>query len=433
MSDNAFGRKNEDTAHSGVNSEADAAGDPSLVVPVIRDETYRRYKPERFSVLHTSLNAGDKYELRLETLAHREVSQRLNLAPGGGLKVVGREVCVELLELASVEVTLQQMTKLRDDLTRAIEGAKPSGPGSSDEQLTDLAAQIAAADIELSRRARQMQEREAPSAELQELTILNARVETLTKQLSLHINKLMAPTMPSDVSPLFETRRRPAPAAAKRGGRRLAQAAGLLLLAGGAGTAVWLSSREAPRVFVLASPSMPARDAAAAPARPPQVAEAETDVQGDNRPGRVAPAPTQAEASFTSNPAEAPGAAMPGTAASPPIKNDLQNAALSVLRGPSITHPEPDPAETAMDTTSLAPVPHVAIRARANTWVRVKDTIGKIYLARVMKPGETWSVPPVAGLELTTGNAGAVSLVVDGAAGEPLGAEGSPMSEKLDQ
>lgn len=69
----------------------------------------------------------------------------------------------------------------------------------------------------------------------------------------------------------------------------------------------------------------------------------------------------------------------------------------------------------------------ILLRAKADAWVQVRDRQGNVLLNRVMRSGETWPVPGVAGkgqLLLTTGNAGGTELLVDGAATAPLGTDG---------
>jgi hypothetical protein len=60
----------------------------------------------------------------------------------------------------------------------------------------------------------------------------------------------------------------------------------------------------------------------------------------------------------------------------------------------------------------------VLLRARAETWVQVHERAGgSVLFDRVMQPGETYRVPDRPGLLLTTGNAPALDVLVDG---EPL-------------
>jgi cytoskeleton protein RodZ len=66
----------------------------------------------------------------------------------------------------------------------------------------------------------------------------------------------------------------------------------------------------------------------------------------------------------------------------------------------------------------------VTIHAQANSWVQVRDLAGAIVFTRLMQAGETFHVPNRQGLLLTTGNAAALELKVDGKALAPLGGPG---------
>jgi cytoskeleton protein RodZ len=65
------------------------------------------------------------------------------------------------------------------------------------------------------------------------------------------------------------------------------------------------------------------------------------------------------------------------------------------------------------------------LRAKSDAWIQVRDRQGQVLLNRVLRPGETWPVPPKLALLLTTGNAGGTELLVDGAATPSLGADGA--------
>ncbi len=67
----------------------------------------------------------------------------------------------------------------------------------------------------------------------------------------------------------------------------------------------------------------------------------------------------------------------------------------------------------------------IVLRARAESWVQVRDRQGQVLLNRVLRAGETWPVPPKLALLLTTGNAGGTELLVDGAATASLGGDGA--------
>jgi len=66
----------------------------------------------------------------------------------------------------------------------------------------------------------------------------------------------------------------------------------------------------------------------------------------------------------------------------------------------------------------------IQIRTTADAWVQVHDANGAVVFGRLMRPGESWTVPDRPGLLLTTGNAGGTELVIGGVASAPLGATG---------
>lgn len=67
----------------------------------------------------------------------------------------------------------------------------------------------------------------------------------------------------------------------------------------------------------------------------------------------------------------------------------------------------------------------VILRASAITWVELRDASGKRLYSRLMKRGETFSVPPTGGVVLETGNAGGLDILVDGTAIASLGPQGA--------
>ena len=56
--------------------------------------------------------------------------------------------------------------------------------------------------------------------------------------------------------------------------------------------------------------------------------------------------------------------------------------------------------------------------------MQVHDAKGAVVFGRLMRAGESWTVPDQPGLLLTTGNAGGTELVIGGVASAPLGAPG---------
>ncbi len=88
---------------------------------------------------------------------------------------------------------------------------------------------------------------------------------------------------------------------------------------------------------------------------------------------------------------------------------------------------------SAPPTSSLAPTParfggsdaaRLVIRADTMSWVQVRGPNNEALFTRLMAPGETYSVPNRDGLTLATGNAGGVSVLLDGTALPRLGETG---------
>ncbi len=67
----------------------------------------------------------------------------------------------------------------------------------------------------------------------------------------------------------------------------------------------------------------------------------------------------------------------------------------------------------------------IVLRASSDAWILLKDRAGSVLLNRVLKAGDSWSVPPRQDLLLTTGNAGGTEILLDGAAMPSIGAAGS--------
>ena len=109
---------------------------------------------------------------------------------------------------------------------------------------------------------------------------------------------------------------------------------------------------------------------------------------------------------------------------SPPV----QTGPVAASPAPPVPVPMPVPVAIAPPAPVQAPpavTTRVVLRAKSGGWVQVREKQGQVLLNRVMRPGETWPVPMKAQLLLTTSNAGAMELLVDGVAAPPLGPVGS--------
>ena len=116
------------------------------------------------------------------------------------------------------------------------------------------------------------------------------------------------------------------------------------------------------------------------------------------------PAPTQAAV----KPAAAHKAPS-AVAAAPPAAIDAQQPASSPTPAPTET---PLPAGTAYGQQNANA--RVVLRARQTTRILVQGEGGIVYINRALNPGDTFRVPNRTGVTLTTTNAGAVEVELDG-------------------
>ena len=104
----------------------------------------------------------------------------------------------------------------------------------------------------------------------------------------------------------------------------------------------------------------------------------------------------------------------------------------SVPASPPVAVPVPVPVPVPVAIAPPAPVPvavplntRVVLHAKSGGWVQVRERQGQVLLNRVLRAGETWPVPLKPQLLLTTSNAGAMELLVDGVAAPALGPVGA--------
>jgi cytoskeleton protein RodZ len=72
------------------------------------------------------------------------------------------------------------------------------------------------------------------------------------------------------------------------------------------------------------------------------------------------------------------------------------------------------PGSAPPSTDSGAAAGRIDIKATADCWVQIRAPDQSIVFSRVLKTGETYRVPARSGLVLRTGNAGALTIAVDG-------------------
>lgn len=83
----------------------------------------------------------------------------------------------------------------------------------------------------------------------------------------------------------------------------------------------------------------------------------------------------------------------------------------------------PEPSSVA--SASPLPAGRVMLRARQDSWVQIQAANGVTVMARTLRAGESYTVPEQSGLRLTTGNAGALDVIVDGQVAPALGQIGA--------
>jgi cytoskeleton protein RodZ len=120
----------------------------------------------------------------------------------------------------------------------------------------------------------------------------------------------------------------------------------------------------------------------------------------------------------TSPAAAPPAAAAPTPAGSPPV------AAANAL-APSQTQTAMGTPQAPAGDSSTGTAGRIEIRATADCWVQVRASDQSIVFSRVLKSGETYRVPARSGLVMRTGNAGALTIVVDGKPAPSLGPLGT--------
>lgn len=179
-----------------------------------------------------------------------------------------------------------------------------------------------------------------------------------------------------------------------------------------------------PELSFGAGDGQPADAPGAVVSAPPPAAPAGTDT--------AAPAGTpEAEVSGVSGPpapaSSAPDAAAAPVAPMPPATPDRQAAAAAVPPVPPVraaagdeAAPQAPQAPPSGDGAAAGP-PEILIRATADSWIQVRAASGALVMTRILREGDSYTVPSQTGLSLTTGNAGALRISVNGRPVPPIG------------
>ena len=115
---------------------------------------------------------------------------------------------------------------------------------------------------------------------------------------------------------------------------------------------------------------------------------------------------------------------------SPPATNPAPALQTAAPAAATAANRPPGTPLTAAQTAALPPGqtfglqnanPRVILRVRATTNVLIEGPDGKVLLSRVLHPGDSYNVPNLVGVTLTTQNGGAIALELDG---QPMGNAG---------
>lgn len=149
-------------------------------------------------------------------------------------------------------------------------------------------------------------------------------------------------------------------------------------------------------------------------------------------PPHMETAPRAAEEASSSNGSDAILAEEIGTpeitsqaALATPDPPDMPAGAAALEPSPFLKAEPASEAAAPVPLEALAKAP-VVLRASSDTWMQVSNANGAVVKSWVMRAGEQY-VPPAdqTGLKVMIGNAGALSVFVDGVEFPPLGAQGA--------
>ncbi len=140
------------------------------------------------------------------------------------------------------------------------------------------------------------------------------------------------------------------------------------------------------------------------------------------RPGT--PSPTNAEASTGAEPSAPVAETVPEE--SPPeapaaAEDQVPPEADIASTGEEVVEESP-PQQAAAEAEGQAG--KIVVRARLESWIQITNEKKEVLFSRVLRSGETYTVPDEKGLMLTTGNAGGIEILVNGTKLKSLGTVG---------
>jgi cytoskeleton protein RodZ len=147
-------------------------------------------------------------------------------------------------------------------------------------------------------------------------------------------------------------------------------------------------------------------------------------------PAAVAPAKPTPPLTPVAPAKPAPAASAPSSDASVNSADDEEDstpeptAVAGTTAVPPLAKPAPAPAAAPAAVPAQTTPSRILLRAHQDSWIQIQSADGVTVMARTLKSGDSYPVPDRAGLRLTTGNAGALDVIVDGQAAPSLGQAG---------
>ena len=152
----------------------------------------------------------------------------------------------------------------------------------------------------------------------------------------------------------------------------------------------------------------------APPTRTPEPVHAPTVVPMDMIPSVPASPRPQAQAATVAPEAAAPEASVAASTSA---------AASAREETPEVQSAAKTPAREAPAAGGAG---RIVVKAKTNSWIQVRDdAAGELVLTRMLMSGDSYIVPDRSGLTLSTGNAGALEILVDGEPVPAVGGEGT--------
>ena len=105
---------------------------------------------------------------------------------------------------------------------------------------------------------------------------------------------------------------------------------------------------------------------------------------------------------------------------------ELNDAPALVTEAPSdtVTTSAKSPVESTAAADDTRKSNRITLEITDASWIEIKNSTGAAILRQVLKPGDIYLVPDEKGLVMSTGNAGGITIKVDGNDVGPLGSNG---------